>query len=269
MFGKHTTLCLECGLLTVWLYTVNLLVQHHHSHLLRAPMEVVTEWLVPPSPLPSSYNALDSVGLCMAKDIIFDQQGCGACLAFSVATVYGLRACLRGGEAFARHVPSPYRLYDCAGGDCALDRGLNELGAMRVMTQRGVPPLLDSPAVFGQGCPSDKENTTHWLRVQRYRHVCGAQPIKRELMQGGPAVFAMSVSEEALQIEENLRKGQLEHGSIAALTYHSLVVLGWDDQDSTWRVQNSWSHQWGVHGRGTVPRSFFDCVLVFEPALFV
>jgi C1A family cysteine protease len=105
------------------------------------------------------------------------------------------------------------------------------------------------------------------LKVQSYRYVCGRQPIKRELMEQGPGVLSVRVSEAALRDREKVRQGRLEHGSDFTDSAHALVLLGWLDEQDTWLVQNSWSTEWGVAGVGTVPQSFFECMLVFEPFL--
>lgn len=234
------------------------------------PAAMLTEWLAPASVLPTSFSVLEALskGRCLGKEVVFNQGECGACLAFATATAFGMRACLQGGATFANHVPSPFRLFDCAGGDCARNTGLNAQGVMRVMVQHGVPLLTEAAATFGQGCPQQQQQANQsTLKVQRYQYVCGRQPIKREVMERGPGVLSMRVSESAMQDEAKVREGRLEHGLSLADTHHALVLLGWLDEQDTWLVQNSWSSSWGVQGVGTVPQSLFDCVLVFEPSL--
>ena len=265
----YTADYLDILLVAAWCSTTYWIMSNHSlTHMVLAtPAALLTEWLVPPSVLPSSFSVLEALskGHCLGKEVVFNQGDCGACLAFATATAYGMRACLRDGKAFADHVPSPYALFDCAGGNCQANTGLHAVGVMRVMTQHGVPLLRDAPPVFGQGCPRDSNHSM--LKVQSYQFVCGKQPIKRELMERGPGVLSVRVSEAALLDNEKVRQGRLEHGFDLTDTPHALVLLGWLDEQDAWLVQNSWSTEWGIQGVGTVPQSFFECMLVFEPFL--
>jgi len=128
----------------------------------------------------------------------FSQRGCGACAAFAVATAAAVRSCVRDGRDW---IPSPHRLFDCGGGDCANGSVVDRVvGAMN----RGVQDVDDEVGgahVFGRPCvgvdgggdsadadvPSDVQDYApfrlgwpHWLAVYPIRHV-DVQMLKTEL----------------------------------------------------------------------------------------
>lgn len=272
LFASHIKVfTIEVAVTLVWFVCLTWFIDTtmiFADFIVNTPSAMLREWMLPPSPLPASFNAIDALGntYCLGKEIVFNQQACGACMAFATASAYGIRACLRGMSP--ESIPSPYRLFDCAGGDCAANTGLNTGGTMHVMSQAGVPPLLETATAFGQGCPFATPNTTtNYLKIRSYRYVCGARPIKREILVRGPGVISVLISEEALRAEKNMAQGRLELGDDYddSESRHAMVLLGWRDEDATWLIQNSWSSEWGMQGVGSVPQSFFDCVLVFEP----
>lgn len=157
---------------------------------------------------------------CRIFHRVFTQDGCGACSAFAVATVLAMRACLRDGRDF---IPSPYRIFDCSGGNC--DKGVSLSKAMAV-ARFGVGDIDQSVHAFGLPCDLKfEQHIDVGLRTMIYR-----DEIKRHVMNYGPVAASIKVDGEN----------------------HAVVLIGWTP-DNEWTIQNSWGVLWGDwHGRGNI-----------------
>ena len=199
--------------------------------------------------VPPSYNAKTDYGSgCRAFEHIFDQGGCGACGAFALASMYGMRSCKNGGN----EVPSPYRIFDCGKGDCVLGMNTDNLiDSMRV----GVTDLAKSPAVYGWGCPPAGGP----LKISTWFPVMLSHIIKREILANGPVLASISVPEEYTSY---INQTGVYGNGIGLDGTHMVVVFGWgtatDTEPEHWILQNSWSTDWGDGGRGKYTMSFFD-----------
>ena len=167
----------------------------------------------------------------------FSQGPCGACGAFALATAVAMHLCLRSGED---RIPSPYRLYDCAGLRCEdKDVGM-EIGQGRSVLLRGVGDLRDSPRRFGLPCEHDANGsvaiTSAWLQ--------GEERIRAAMtLTGLPMIGVVS----------GLEPGTQYYRRSESSTKHALVVMGWGEDH--WIVQNSWGEAWGDGGGELRPKS--------------
>ncbi len=169
----------------------------------------------------------------------FSQGPCGACGAFALATAVAMQQCLRSGED---RIPSPYRLYDCAGLRCE-DRDVGmEIGQGRAVLLRGVGDLRDSPQRFGLPCTHDANSsvtiTASWLR--------GTDEIRAAMTLSGMPLVG---------IVGGLQPDPPYYRRAESKNKHALVVVGWGADH--WIVQNSWGEMWGDGGGER--RSRFSC----------
>lgn len=208
---------------------------------------------------------------CYALSHVFEQGACPACIAFSLASLLGTRLCLLGlrqGINLPTEMPCPYRMFDCAGGQCSVQKGLNAPQIMEIM-QRGVPLLHQTPPIFGWGC----HGQSGVFKARMYRHVCGIDKIRRELVQNGPVLLFIDLNRERMEFSEwesqphhHGAKNQSQKNSLVSI--HSLMIMGWSlSPIPHWIVKNSWGEGWGKRGKGRVQWKEGDCGLVFEPHL--
>lgn len=208
---------------------------------------------------------------CKALTHVFEQGSCPACFSFSLASLLGTRLCMtrirqaRSHAIGIEEMPCPYRIFDCAGGDCSVQKGLNAPQIMETM-QRGVPRLGQTPSNFGWGCHGQSGS----FKARMYRHVCGIDKIREELVLRGPVLLFIDLQEEKLEFSEwdNWESQlHLHRQNQTRVSIHSLMVIGWSSSTPIphWIVKNSWGEDWGDKGRGRVPWKEGDCGLIFEP----
>ena len=193
---------------------------------------------------------------CKALSHVFDQGQCPACFAFSLASVLGTKICL----AYSKDqmIPSPYRIFDCAGKACHnAETGLNAMNVMNVM-KNGVPDISKTPSVFGWGCQ------VGGIKSKHFREVCGIARIKEEILIHCPVIIVVDLDKKnniplrEFKEWDDLDLRQAESNS----NKHSVMGIGW--ADTHWIIQNSWGKHWGANGTGRVPWSMSTCVLSFD-----
>ena len=210
-------------------------------------------------PPPASYNALLEYGKgCPAFETVFSQGGCGACVAFAVATASGMRSCKRGENVLV----SPYRVFDCSA-KSGCDEGSTIYHTSLTM-ERGVSALNETAPHFGLRCAEGPHKASQYA-------VFGITSIKRELMRNGPVTFTVWGTSEL----HSLGKGEVYPSKPPSVSdtdsnWHEIVIYGWIDSSETepvgaWLVQNSWSDDWCDGGRGRVAYGPYDVVTAFDP----
>ena len=192
---------------------------------------------------------------CKALNHVFDQGLCPACFAFALASAIGTKIFMRNGKEM---IPSPYRIFDCAGKDCQNnDVGMNLMDIERVM-KIGVPDIRESPNVFGWGCHVGSIQSKH------FRKVCGISRIKEEIFVHGPVIIIVE-----LDSKKNIPLKDFNEWDDLFLSFgdsgikgHGVIAIGW--ADSYWIIKNSWGTQWGANGTGRVPWAMTPCALSFD-----
>ena len=193
---------------------------------------------------------------------IGDQGRMGACVAWS--TGYGLRAYYLAKNnkldvSKPENVPSPAYIFnhgssiDQAGVPCA-KRGMNISIALEVL-RAGVVSLAEMP-YNDQTCgpPPNLEMQSHAkeFRIEGWEFIDPEDitAVKTSLANGDPVAFGMSLASSFMKFKgngvysrpstENYMDGP--HG-------HAMVLIGYDDERQSFRVQNSWGRNWGDQGR--------------------
>lgn len=166
---------------------------------------------------------------CRAYHTVFNQGQCGSCLAFAVATAYGMNRCVMGLD----ELPSPHRIFDCSGRTC--EQGISFQIINRVMWE-GVPDVNSTAAFYGIGCVEGPFRARGEL-------VVGKQNIKRALMRYGALVYTQ----------------EMEFDTESGTESHAVVVIGWGSEPKPhWIIHNSWSRNWGFEGRAIVAMDYTD-----------
>jgi hypothetical protein len=192
----------------------------------------------------------------------FSQQDCGACAAFAVATAMAVRSCVRDGRDW---IPSPYRLFECGGGDCENGSVVGRL--VEAMNRVEVGDVELSANVFGGECVKEgvKEAVVdgvrypgwpHWSTMFHLDHK-NVGMIKAEIYAYRNPVLVivdpdakMSYYSRSNWFEDHI---PVYHVMGPSLQAHVMVAIGWGSYpEPYWLVQNSWGANWGDRGRGRI-----------------
>lgn len=142
--------------------------------------------------------------------------------------------------------------------------------AMKVLQKRGVLTWQDAP-YQSISCnitakPGSAETLKH--KISYYRRIeQTVAAIKNNLKNKIPVVFAANVS-NAFQ---TYRGGIMSNSSYvgASKDGHAMVVVGYDDDKSAFKIANSWSTNWGEAGFGWIEYNFFVKQFVTNGNLYI
>ena len=150
--------------------------------------------------------------------------------------------------------------------------GTNFDDAFNVLIARGVNTLSDVP--YDELCRASSPGNTATAaanRIKNFRRIQGSvTEIKEYLAQGIPVVIGAMVNREFQQLTGN--------GVLNNLTYtgddggHAMIIAGYDDSKSAFRIINSWGQNWGNNGYLWVGYNFLVnkfCVQGGQKSLFV
>lgn len=212
-----------------------------------------------------------SVDLTAKLPPIGDQGKYGTCVTWSVG--YNLKSFLTGVEknysksqlAEAQNQYSPKDLFwaiDAAdkGADCD---GTSFEAALDKMISRGIAPLSEVPYTDLGTCsstpPSSWTSVANNHKIANYRKIdyTDVSKIKAYLNDGRAISFGAKLgdnfmngsSDEVLSSETYAYSGQ--HA------YHAMVLSGYDDSKSAFRVVNTWGPYWGDNGYIWIDYNFF------------
>ena len=215
----------------------------------------LTAYSIFSDPPPANYSAYEAYGVgCRGFEHVFSQHACGACGAFAASSVYGMRSCKNGGM----DLPSPYRVFDCAHGDCNVGLSVFQLEASM---RSGVNDVFRTPLVHGWGCLFD--GNADILKIDAYNFLCLSGVIKREILLNGPVLGIFMVPDSFVEYVDGVYAGNEDHAEEEVA--HAMAVVGWGAATETepehWIVQNSWGDDWGQGGRGKLAMSPLDCMV--------
>jgi hypothetical protein len=185
----------------------------------------------------------------------FSQEACGACAAFAVATAVAVGGCVRDGKDW---IPSPHRLFDCAGGSCVNGSVIGRL--VEAMNHMEVQDVDDAQVVgaFGHACPAALAISTSHRRMgsPHWRSVFHIDPANALLLKTELFVYRNPV---VVIVDPDARMSfywgeeGVYHITGPTLQPHAMVAIGWGTlPEPHWLVQNSWGDRWGKKGRGRI-----------------
>lgn len=193
---------------------------------------------------------------------IGDQGAMGSCVAWS--TGYGLRSYYLAkinklDVSKPENVPSPAYIFnhgsaiDQAGIPCG-KRGMNISIALEVL-RAGVVSLAEMPYNDKScGPPPGLEIQSHAkeFRIDGWEFVDpeDVNAIKIAIANGDPVVFGMSLASSFMKFKGNgVYSRQPTENYMEGPHGHAMVLIGYDDDRKSFRVQNSWGRDWGDQGR--------------------
>ncbi len=180
---------------------------------------------------------------------VLDQGNVSSCVAHSVASL----------------VESIYKKYLSVGwlyGNRNFDnfsKGMTIPDALKTAKQKGCVPrenfdvneeVLDIIDLVEQN-RSRLEPLALPYRIGAYARLDTAEEIKLALMKDIPVIFACTVKEDYLSMNEdyviNITNDKVACG-------HAMIIYGWNE--TGWLIQNSWGTDWGNNGRATLPYEY-------------
>jgi hypothetical protein len=219
--------------------------------------------LVPPDDpeaLPPSFSWTDRGGVDWLMPVR-NQQQCGSCAAFGITGLLEMRVKQDLDEPDLEIDLSDSQCLTCSGGDC--DNGITFAQGLSTIMGKGLPTETCAP--YGDGGPMGPELT--WCDegcdgVDRGR-VFLEDVDRLDLPEGSPledqvlamkAAIAFSPLLVRLTVWSDLfsyQSGVYVNANTdpeAAVGFHALLLVGWDDTRQAWLARNSWGAGWGLDG---------------------
>ena len=200
-----------------------------------------------------------SVDLSVDAPVPGDQGLQGSCVGWAVAYVvktYQERIERGWPLTDNRHVMSPAYVYNqikVPGG------GAYFVDAFVLLIDQGVSSWAQMPydPLDDRTQPSNRARTeaanykiADWGTVQRTTHAVFVREIKRHLVAGDPVVIGIPTYPDFEYLSESNPVYDDDAG--ASRGYHAVVIVGYDDRRSAFRVANSWGTEWGIGGYGWI-----------------
>lgn len=155
--------------------------------------------------------------------------------------------------------------------DCR--NGTNFDDAFNVLITRGVNTLANVPYddIYCRTSSPGSASTASVNKIKNYRRIQGSvNEIKEYLAQGIPVVMGAMVNSEFGQLRGSGVLNNLNYtGSESG---HAMIITGYDDARSAFRIINSWGNGWGDNGYLWVGYNFLVnkfCVQGGQKSLFV
>lgn len=214
-------------------------------------------WEIPPIPtlMPWWFDWRNEVPLTEVP-ICYSQGTCGSCWAWGTTHVLEWLNVIHTGH-YVRL--SKQEILSCSGsGTCG-----GGFFAHNYQVNPGQGTEAEFPYV-GRDVVCKK--TSHQFKLIKWGYVGQRnrnptnEELKAAIMHYGP--IAVTVTANA---KMQSYKGGIFNGCSTGRTNHIVVLVGWNDQDGVWLVQNSWGQSWGENG---FMRIKYGCSRIGEDATF-
>jgi cathepsin B len=182
------------------------------------------------------------------------QEKCGACWAFSAASVLTDRFCIAS-KGEIKNVLSVQDFVSCDEEDFAckgglMDRAWRYLENIGIVTDSCFPYLSATrkvPKCLDAACIDTSQKYIKYKAVKRSSGplTCAAQ-IKEEIYNNGPVQTGFMIYGDFM----NYKSGIYEHTEGDKLGGHAVKIVGWGEENGKqyWIVQNSWGADWAENG---------------------
>ena len=211
-----------------------------------------------------------SVDLSVDAPLPRSQGRQGSCVGWAVAfTVKTYHERIERGWPLTdnRHVMSPAYVYNQirvpGGGSFFVD-------AFNVLIEQGVSSWAlmpydpsdnrSQPSAAARAEAADYK-IADWGAVQRTTHAVFVREVKRHLAAGDPVLIGVPVYPDFHSLSESNPVYDDASGAVSGA--HAIVIVGYDDARSAFKIINSWGTDWGIGGYGWIDYDASD-LLIWE-----
>ncbi|MBN2055262.1 hypothetical protein JW905_10090 [bacterium] len=196
---------------------------------------------------------------------IRDQAQCGSCTAFATVGVLESLMNIHYGNPALDLDLSEEHLFMCSGGTCTTGNTIQSPAMYTVNS--GVPdeacfPYTASDQPCSNSCPDWSDRA---YKAVSWQQLSGDEGIKTAL-RVAPVISTFQVYEDFRYYMGGVYEyvwGTLQGG-------HAIAIIGWNDEENSWIVKNSWGTDWGELGwfrikRGNCTIGINSIALSMEP----
>ncbi|HRY71530.1 MAG TPA: C1 family peptidase, partial [Phycisphaerae bacterium] len=199
-----------------------------------------------------------------------NQGSQGSCVGWAVG--YGLkgyqeRVEKRWDQRLSNHQFSPGFLYNRVKPDCNCLKGTTVSDALNLLSQRGICTLDLWPYDQTDCCPrsgTSQLDSAAWpYRIAYWRRVnfVDTSEMKAHLADKKPLIWTMKAYSSFTELWGPTR-AVYDRTTTTMRGYHAVVVAGYQDSTSRFKVLNSWGPEFGSDGYFFVPYSFVNSIVV-------
>ncbi|MBN1895548.1 T9SS type A sorting domain-containing protein [bacterium] len=217
-----------------------------HERGLRIPPEVREYWRGrEPLFKPSPDRLQASMDWSSQDSPVKNQRSCGSCWAFSAI---GLVENIGAQTDLSEQV-----IISCADGGCS---GGWYGDALQYIAEQGVPPESCYPYTAANGsCGNQCSNPAFLEKIETYDYwprwgdpdLTTAGRLKT-LLQSGPVIVTMLVPDDGTFDDYDGGIYDYSGGAVPEENGHAVLVVGYNDSGSWFKVKNSWGTGWGENG---------------------
>lgn len=186
---------------------------------------------------------------------MLNQGNCGSCVAFATVATLETQINVSSGLPWLNPTFSTQALFSCGGASC--DFGWQPELASRFLQKTGVPDEACAPYTMGAtgqdvSCKSIcSDASQRAFKIDSY--VLPTKSTKnidavRAALKHGPLVTTLLVYDDFALYTGGIYK----HVVGAALGGHAVSIVGYNDNERTWIIRNSWGKDWGESGFGRI-----------------
>ena len=195
--------------------------------------------------IPASFDCRVKWPKCVPK--IYNQGSCGACYAFSVATAFSMRYCIRNNLEKIINF-SAQNLVNCLSG-CI---GEFPTDAWNYLNSSGIT-REECFSYKGTKCNCISKCESNSVKFHKYyagklRTLFKEEDIKKEILENGPVTSAMDLYQDYFDYKSGIYIHDKKYNKVKGL--HSVTIMGWGEENGVkyWLIQDSYGESKGENG---------------------
>ena len=182
---------------------------------------------------------------CVPK--IYNQGSCGSCYAFSVATAFSMRYCIRNNLPEIIYF-SAQNLVNCLSG-C---KGEYPDVTWIYLNKNGIT-REECFSYKGTSCNCISKCESNNVKFNKYyageqKSLYDENKIKEEILKNGPVTSAMDLYQDYFDYKSGIYVHDKKYNKVKGL--HSITIMGWgvEGDDKYWLIQDSYGESKGENG---------------------